>query len=77
MRASAIHGDLPQHKRERALAQFSDGSRPVLVATDVAARGIHVDDVQAVVHYDPPEDQTADPPSEARETASTSPPTRN
>jgi len=59
VRASAIHGDLPQHKRERALAQFSDGSRPVLVATDVAARGIHVDDVQAVVHYDPPEDQTA------------------
>jgi hypothetical protein len=59
VRASAIHGDLPQYKRERALAQFSDGSRPVLVATDVAARGIHVDDVQAVVHYDPPEDQTA------------------
>ena len=59
VKASAIHGDLPQHKRERALAQFSDGSRPVLVATDVAARGIHVDDVQAVVHYDPPEDQTA------------------
>jgi superfamily II DNA/RNA helicase len=59
VRASAIHGDLPQSRREQALAQFIDGTRPVLVATDVAGRGIHVDDVQAVVHYDPPEDQTA------------------
>jgi len=59
VRASAIHGDLPQHKRERALAQFADGSRPVLVATDVAARGIHVDEVEVVVHWDPPEDHTA------------------
>lgn len=54
--ASPIHGDLAQSQRERALARFIDGSRPVLVATDVAARGIHVDDVEAVVHYDPPED---------------------
>ena len=59
VKASAIHGDLPQHKRERALAQLADGSRPVLVATDVAARGIHVDDVEVVVHWDPPEDHTA------------------
>ena len=59
VRASAIHGDLPQPQRERALARFADGSRPVLVATDVAARGIHVDEVNAVVHYDPPEDHKA------------------
>ncbi len=55
--ASAIHGDLPQRTRERSLARFADGTRPLLVATDVAARGIHVDGVQAVVHYDPPDDQ--------------------
>jgi superfamily II DNA/RNA helicase len=54
--ARAIHGDLPQRDRERALADFSAGRLPVLVATDVAARGIHVDDVDLVVHYDPPED---------------------
>ena len=59
VRASAIHGDLPQSRRERALARFADGTRPVLVATDVAARGIHVDAVHAVVHYDPPEDHKA------------------
>jgi superfamily II DNA/RNA helicase len=59
VKASAIHGDLQQRQRERALADFADGSRPVLVATDVAARGIHVDDVNAVIHYDPPEDQKA------------------
>jgi superfamily II DNA/RNA helicase len=54
--ASPLHGDLPQAQRERALARFSDGQRPVLVATDVAARGIHVDDIAVVVHADPPED---------------------
>ncbi len=58
-RASAIHGDLPQSARELSLARFVDGTRPLLVATDVAARGIHVDGVRAVVHYDPPEDHTA------------------
>ncbi len=57
--ASAIHGDLPQVKRERALAKFTDGSQPVLVATDVAARGIHVDGVDAVIHYEPAEDHKA------------------
>ena len=45
--------------RERALADFSDGKLPVLVATDVAARGIHVDGVDVVMHYDPPEDHKA------------------
>jgi superfamily II DNA/RNA helicase len=53
--AAAIHGDLPQRIRERALKQFSEGKLSVLVATDVAARGIHVDEVDVVVHYDPPE----------------------
>ena len=43
----------------RPWPQFADGSRPVLVATDVAARGIHVDDVNTVIHYDPPEDHKA------------------
>jgi superfamily II DNA/RNA helicase len=57
--ASALHGDLPQAERERALARFADGRRPVLVATDVAARGIHVDDVAVVVHADPAEDHKA------------------
>jgi superfamily II DNA/RNA helicase len=54
--AAAIHGDLPQSIRERGLKRFTDGQIQVLVATDVAARGIHVDDVDIVIHYDPPED---------------------
>jgi superfamily II DNA/RNA helicase len=54
--ASAIHGDLRQPARERALAQFSTGKVPVLVATDVAARGLHIDGVDVVVHYDPTDD---------------------
>jgi len=56
VRAAAIHGDLRQRERERALGDFASGTLPVLVATDVAARGIHVDDVGVVVHVDPPED---------------------
>jgi superfamily II DNA/RNA helicase len=59
VRAGAIHGDLRQGARERALADFSRGRLPVLVATDVAARGIHVDNVDVVVHYDPAEDEKA------------------
>jgi superfamily II DNA/RNA helicase len=54
--AAAIHGDRSQAQRERALAAFSAGKLQALVATDVAARGIHVDDVAAVVHYDIPGD---------------------
>jgi superfamily II DNA/RNA helicase len=54
--AAAIHGDLRQTAREKALKDFADGKLPVLVATDVAARGIHVDGIDIVVHYDPPED---------------------
>jgi superfamily II DNA/RNA helicase len=56
IRAEAIHGGLPQAARRRALEAFTDARSPVLVATDVAARGIHVDDVQLVLHYDPPAD---------------------
>jgi superfamily II DNA/RNA helicase len=51
-----IHGDLRQGARERALKQFIDGKLAALVATDVAARGIHVDDIDVVVHFDLPED---------------------
>ncbi len=54
--AAAIHGDLRQTARERALNDFSAGEQSLLVATDVAARGIHVDDVDVVVHYDPPDE---------------------
>ncbi|MEA3018911.1 MAG: hypothetical protein QOI47_435 [Actinomycetota bacterium] len=51
--AAAIHGDRSQAQRERALAAFGGGKVQALIATDVAARGIHVDDVAAVVHFDP------------------------
>ncbi len=54
VRAQAIHGDRSQGQRERALAAFAAGAAEVLVATDVAARGIHVDDVACVVQFDPP-----------------------
>ena len=59
IKAAAIHGDLRQSNRERALADFSTGKLPVLVATDVAARGLHIDAVDGVIHYDPPEDHKA------------------
>lgn len=54
VRAAAIHGDLRQNHREKALNDFADDKLQVLVATDVAARGIHVDDVEVVIHFDPP-----------------------
>lgn len=54
--ASAIHGDIPQAKREKTLARFVDGGLPVLVATNVAARGLHVDGLDVVIHYEPPDD---------------------
>ncbi|MGH9089374.1 MAG: DEAD/DEAH box helicase [Acidimicrobiales bacterium] len=59
LRAVAIHGDRSQGQRERALADFARGSAEALVATDVAARGIHIDDMPCVVHFDPPADATA------------------
>jgi superfamily II DNA/RNA helicase len=59
IRSAAIHGDLRQANRERALKDFTSGKLPVLVATDVAARGLHIDAVDVVLHYDPPEDEKA------------------
>lgn len=53
VRAVDLHGDLSQRVRERNLDRFRRGQAQVVVATDVAARGIHVDDVGLVVHYDP------------------------
>jgi superfamily II DNA/RNA helicase len=59
VRAAAIHGDLRQGQREDALRKFSEGKLTVLVATDVAARGLHVDDIDVVIHYEPaPEHKT-------------------
>jgi superfamily II DNA/RNA helicase len=57
--AAAIHGDLRQSQREKALSDFQSEKLPVLVATDVAARGLHIDGVDCVIHFDPPEDQKA------------------
>ncbi|GAA0322546.1 hypothetical protein GCM10009528_45040 [Kineococcus aurantiacus] len=54
-----LHGNLSQNARERNLGAFSDGSVRVLVATDIAARGIHVDEVGLVVHVDPPTEHKA------------------
>jgi superfamily II DNA/RNA helicase len=56
LRVAAIHGWLSQNKREKTLEAFRRGDPPVLVATNVAARGLHVDGVDVVVHFDPPED---------------------
>src|SRR5690606_33520546 len=54
-----LHGNLSQGARERNLAAFAAGTARVLVATDIAARGIHVDDITLVVHYDPPAEHKA------------------
>jgi superfamily II DNA/RNA helicase len=54
--AAAIHGNLNQNQRQRALNAFTAGHPRVLVATDVAARGLDIDDVGLVVHFDPPND---------------------
>lgn len=54
-----LHGNLSQNARERNLAAFTSGEVRVLVATDIAARGIHVDDVALVVHVDPPAEHKA------------------
>lgn len=54
--ATSLHGNLSQARREINLKQFSTGKARVLVATDVAARGIHIDDVDAVVQLDPPQE---------------------
>jgi superfamily II DNA/RNA helicase len=54
-----LHGNLSQPQRDRNLAAFGDGSVNVLVATDVAARGVHVDNVELVIHVDPPTEHKA------------------
>lgn len=56
IRADALHGNLDQRQRQRALGAFTSGRSTTLVATDVAARGLHVDGLDLVVHYDPPTD---------------------
>ena len=59
IKAGVLHGDLAQNARLRALKNFREDDLGVLVATDVAARGLDVDGIDVVVHYDPPEDHTA------------------
>ena len=59
IRAESIHGDLTQSRRQRALDKFTNGRVTVLVATDVAARGIHVDDVSLVIQADAPDEYKA------------------
>ena len=56
LQAEAIHGDLAQVQREKVLRRFTEGTLDILVATNVAARGLHVEGVDVVIHYDPPSD---------------------
>jgi len=56
IKAAVISGDIPQNKRETLLRDFSEGKLPVLVATDVAARGLHIPEVSHVINYDLPQD---------------------
>ena len=57
--AAELHGDLAQNARERNLAAFASGAVRVLVATDIAARGLHVDGIGLVIHADPPAEEKA------------------
>jgi len=57
--AADLHGNLSQGQRDRNLAEFASGQTRVLVATDIAARGVHVDDIELVVHIDPPAEHKA------------------
>jgi ATP-dependent RNA helicase RhlE len=59
VRAEALHGDMPQPARARALARFDSGKIDTLIATDVAARGLDLDRITHVVNFDPPEDDTS------------------
>jgi ATP-dependent RNA helicase DeaD/ATP-dependent RNA helicase RhlE len=56
VRAESLHGDMSQSARRRALERFERGTVAVLVATDVAARGLDIDDVEHVINFDPPEE---------------------
>ena len=55
-RAEGLHGDMSQHQRDVAMNHFRNGSTNILIATDVAARGIDVDNVEVVINYDVPQD---------------------
>lgn len=55
-KVEAIHGDMPQYKREKVMLEFKDGKTDILIATDVAARGLDIDDVTYVINYDMPDD---------------------
>jgi superfamily II DNA/RNA helicase len=59
VKAVAMHGDMTQSAREKALERFRSGHVTTLVATDVAARGLDLDDITHVINYDPPEDDKA------------------
>jgi superfamily II DNA/RNA helicase len=59
VQVGVLHGDLTQPARQRAMAQFREGRVGLLVATDVAARGLDVDGIDTVIHFDPPEDDKA------------------
>jgi ATP-dependent RNA helicase RhlE len=59
VQAVAMHGDMNQSQRERALRRFEQGSVSTLVATDVAARGLDLDDITHVINFDPPEEHTS------------------
>ena len=54
LRAAVLHGNMSQNARERSLAQFGSGRVSTLIATDVAARGLDVDDITHVINFDPP-----------------------
>lgn len=56
LKAVGLHGDMKQAQRDRVMGQFRDGKCPILIATDVAARGIDVDDISLVVNFDLPQD---------------------
>jgi superfamily II DNA/RNA helicase len=58
VKVSAIHGDKHQSQREKVLADFGRGKLNILVATNVAARGLHIEGVDIVIHYDPPDNAT-------------------
>ena len=56
LKASGIHGDMKQVARTQVMERFKSGRTPILIATDVAARGIDVDNVDAVINFDIPQD---------------------
>jgi len=59
IKAAVLHGGLAQNVRTRAMKQFTTGDVQLLVATDIAARGLDIDEIDVVIHFDPPEDHKA------------------